>query len=785
MHECIRSAEFRAVSRDGEENDGRTLEGYIAVYDTDTEIDSWEGHFIERIAKGAFKKTLRERTPVMQFNHGREIPFPIGVFTELREEDQGLYSKGRLFTNQAIEPIREAIAEGAISGMSFRFRVIRDEWRDNKGKLVKGDEIYRLLYEPGDRGPLVRTLKEVQMSEAGPVVFPAYAATSVSLRSIEEMTEEDRQKIVDEYRKTMLAGSEDEDRQESADSRDQLPLWLEAERTWQWLRAEELWRWLEAEKAWQQRISAERDAAPKGTSTKSGSPEDAARKGTSHREHRKKTAEHDAPEIVRTRGMTLDELKIRLAEISVRLEELGEEYRDAELPEAEQREWDGLKAEFDKHTESVRRIEKRAEEIKAMFAKTPDDGRFASGDRSDNRGGPAFHKRDDNIFDLEEIRSSSYGSTDFLQRVADNAHRAVDQVRYGARDKDAAKERIHSLLDDDSIETEERDLAKRILMTGSDDYVRGFAKILKHGSDVFCNDAERRALIRAQELGTDNKGGFAIPFQLDPTVVYTNAGVINPIRQLARVEQIVGKEWQGVQTAGTTAVRGAETGASAVAPDSTFTLAQPTLRTKRVSSFVPFTYESELAWGALLSEITRAFVDAKATEENSFITGDGTGDNPSGVVATLSGNTVNTAGVGAFAAADVYAVQNALDPRWEPNASWLAHKAIYHRIRQFDTSGGGMFWGSLAGGNPNTLLDYPVGKASAMANTVTSGSKILLHGDFRNFLIVDRIGMHIELLPNLVDPTTGRPIGQRGVYAVWMNNSKILVHNAFKLLVVA
>jgi HK97 family phage prohead protease len=166
--------------------DGLTLEGYAAVFDQPTEIDSWEGCFLETIRRGAFKKTIRETTPVMQFDHGRHPTIgsiPIGSITELREDDQGLYVAGRISDNWLMAPVRDAIANKSITGMSFRFSVVRDEWRDNAGKLVQAGELPELLWDPGDRGPLERTLIELKMPELGPVVFPAYVGTSVSVRA--------------------------------------------------------------------------------------------------------------------------------------------------------------------------------------------------------------------------------------------------------------------------------------------------------------------------------------------------------------------------------------------------------------------------------------------------------------------------------------------------------------------------------------------------------------------------------------------------------------------------
>lgn len=149
-------------------DDGFTLEGYGAVFNSPTEINSWEGNFEERIAPGAFAKTLQERKPVVQFDHGHDIAtgsVPIAAIEDIREDKNGLFVRARMFDNPRVEPIRQAIAGGAIDGMSFRFRVTREEWDDS--------------------GPLpVRTIKELDLFELGPVVFPAYESTSVGVRSL-------------------------------------------------------------------------------------------------------------------------------------------------------------------------------------------------------------------------------------------------------------------------------------------------------------------------------------------------------------------------------------------------------------------------------------------------------------------------------------------------------------------------------------------------------------------------------------------------------------------------
>ena len=195
MTEAILSREVPFELREsGDEGDGLTLDGYGAVFASPTRIDSWEGCFDEEIASGAFKKSLRERTPVLQFDHGRHPmvgSMPLGSFEELREDGNGLYVLARLHDNWMIQPVRDAIASKSIPGMSFRFSVVKDEWRTAAGKLVKGDDVTRLLYssDPSDPASILkRTLREVKLYEVGPVVFPAYAGTSVGIRSAEILT---------------------------------------------------------------------------------------------------------------------------------------------------------------------------------------------------------------------------------------------------------------------------------------------------------------------------------------------------------------------------------------------------------------------------------------------------------------------------------------------------------------------------------------------------------------------------------------------------------------------
>jgi HK97 family phage major capsid protein/HK97 family phage prohead protease len=767
---CEGTIELRAGGG-SDDGDGRNFTGYAAVFNQPTQISGWEGTFNERMSKGAFKKTLRDREPVMQFDHGRDTrvgSVPIGHFTNIREDDHGLAVEARLFDNPVVEPVRQAIEAKAVRGMSIKFHVTKERWRDNAGKLVKPDELGQLLYEPGERGPLDREIREVRLLEAGPVVHPAYPGTSANVRSAEG--EDERiERMAANYRETF----EDEESEE----RDETETTETAE-------AEVVEEREEEAEVEETEESEERDETSETEETQvEDAQEGTARAGQSgDTEERAESPEtNKSAQTQRKAGIkmpkTLDELIARQAEIEARLAELGEvESRSDEQDE----EFDALADERTAVIDAQKRVKARLEVLKSL-------AESGSSEQGSNKA-PEFHRdRSGEIYDLAEIRKMSYSGDDFLARVDDYSKRAVERAKFGAKDKAAAAEHVSELLE--TVDTEDRTLAKRLLLTGSEEYERAFTKVLRMGTDALCTAEERAALVRAasvpQALGTDGAGGYAVPFQLDPTVILTSAGVVNPIRQLARVEQIVGKEWQGVTSAGASVSRGAE---GAEAPDSGFTLAQPTVRTNRVQGFVAFNIEIDLSWNALRSEITRLLVDAKGREEDSFITGDGsTGQQPGGVLGSLTGSAVTVATTDAFAVEDVYALEEALDPRWEPNASWLAHKTVYNKIRQFSPNGqGSNFWVTLGDGRPPRLLDYPDYRSSAMPSLstgLTTGqtNKFMLFGDFSQFLIVDRIGMTVELIPNLLG-SNGRPTGQRGVYAVWMNNSKILVPGAFKAL---
>lgn len=166
---CVRSFDFLFEDR---ATDGRTLEGYAAVFNTPTRIAAVGGDFEEVILPGAFVRSLAQRTPVLQFDHGKDPKIggvPIGSIESLAEDEQGLHVRARLYDHPDIERLRQAIAGKSITGMSFRFQVPKngDTW------TKRSDDALEL-----------REIRDADIHELGPVVFPAYDSTSVSVRSL-------------------------------------------------------------------------------------------------------------------------------------------------------------------------------------------------------------------------------------------------------------------------------------------------------------------------------------------------------------------------------------------------------------------------------------------------------------------------------------------------------------------------------------------------------------------------------------------------------------------------
>ena len=139
-------------------SDGTQLEGHASLFGL---VDQG-GDVVVRGAYAASLKRLAARGDKVRMLWQHDPARPIGVWDEIREDDKGLWVKGRLLPDVA--QAREAaalIAAGAIDGLSIGYRTIAAE-RDGKGR---------------------RLLTEVELWEVSLVTFPMLAEAKVGRKS--------------------------------------------------------------------------------------------------------------------------------------------------------------------------------------------------------------------------------------------------------------------------------------------------------------------------------------------------------------------------------------------------------------------------------------------------------------------------------------------------------------------------------------------------------------------------------------------------------------------------
>lgn len=382
-----------------------------------------------------------------------------------------------------------------------------------------------------------------------------------------------------------------------------------------------------------------------------------------------------------------------------------------------------------------------------------------------------------NIHSVAEARNIAGGDEPrFHQILRDNALRGVETATFPHPNAkpDEIRGHIQTLLD--TKDSPDKELAKRVMQTGSPEYRRAFNDLIKSGGE------KRYAALEV--VGTTTTGGYAVPYTFDPTMIHTGAYTnINPFRQICRVEQIVGSNvWRGVSVG---AVLAAYDGESDAVSEGGPTFALPTYTAQRASSFVTLSYETMQDRSDITSEIASLISEAKDTlEENQFAIGAGTTVYPHGMFVKSKFTVKETITDNTFAVADLDATETALPLRHRRNAVWMYCRAVIRVIQGWETAYGKLFNSTLGypavgdiannpGGNTGmSLLGYPVWETPSAPATVTTDDTIVgILVDPKQYLIVDRVGMNVKVVPDLFDATTGLPNGTGGVLAIWRNTA--------------
>lgn len=485
---------------------------------------------------------------------------------------------------------------------------------------------------------------------------------------------------------------------------------------------------------------------------------------------------------------------IRLKDIKAELERLGEK---PDLTAEDEQRFDELTREFAEVDNHRRQLERKSALERVRSAATAVE-RGPSALRVE-RGTP-YSKGDGydldpilnpdsvedarfrNPWDMGEVRTYGRDPDEVGQELAARARCAIERMP-GANDRirEAATKILERWDDRNSY------IARLILHTSSPAYMRAWCKKARdpHGAEFTPEERlawQQAEAFRAMSL-TDSAGGYLVPFQLDPTVIITGDISVSEIRQVARQVVATGDVWNGVSSGAVSWSWDAE--AAEVSDDAT-AFAQPSIPIYTARGFVPISMEALQDEANVTATVAELLAEGRTDlEAAAFVTGSGVGQ-PTGIVTALTGtgSEILEASAGVFSLADIFALHGGLGSRYRRNASWVANVLTYNKTRQFDTAGGAGLWARLADGTPEVLMGKRAVEAEDMTGTIGGGgshNRLLVFGDFRNYVIADRVGMTVEFIPHLFG-SNGRPKGQRGWFASYRTGADSVNDGAFRML---
>lgn len=182
---------FRTLG-EAPETDGKKIGGYAALFGQTVPIRENGRVFRERIARGAFARSLADNDVFALFNHNRDHVLGRARAGTLRlsEDRRGLAWEADLPDTSYVADLRALMARGEVTQCSFGFTPnTKDEW--------KGD---------------VRTLTDVDMFDVSAVsVHAAYPLTNVELRQLGDYDDDSDPLVIHRLRArawgTLLGGS--------------------------------------------------------------------------------------------------------------------------------------------------------------------------------------------------------------------------------------------------------------------------------------------------------------------------------------------------------------------------------------------------------------------------------------------------------------------------------------------------------------------------------------------------------------------------------------------------
>lgn len=150
-----------------DENGTRTITGYAVKWEMKSHEMGYFKRFKEQFKRGAFADSLTSDDQLALWSHdtskvlGRTKNGTLRLF----EDDVGLRFELDLPNTSLGNDAYETIKRGDVDGVSFGFRMVKQEWDEN------------------DTENITRSILKAKLLEVSPVAFPAYPDSQVSARS--------------------------------------------------------------------------------------------------------------------------------------------------------------------------------------------------------------------------------------------------------------------------------------------------------------------------------------------------------------------------------------------------------------------------------------------------------------------------------------------------------------------------------------------------------------------------------------------------------------------------
>ena len=468
---------------------------------------------------------------------------------------------------------------------------------------------------------------------------------------------------------------------------------------------------------------------------------------------------------------TIEEARERLVEIEQEMRAVDEEAGDGDLDEEQQETWRSLDADAQELGRLLRKAERRQRlaESRAKWGTVQVGGR----------------KEDPFDADVRTMQDN---------QVLSRARQVLDDKDLAGHLRDDQREQVERVIRTRSGDLDGDLVARLLLATQQPAYRSAFQKYASNSTAFTQEEARaveqvrlvKRALSVGGSMGAD--GGFAVPVLIDPTIITTAQGSMNDILRLARVETITNDTWRGLTSAGVTWQFSAEATATT---DNSPAIARPEIATHRADGFIPFSIEIGMDWPGFAEQMAGLLAegyDELLAEKLTVATG---ANEPGGLIAELAASTspdvsVALATSGVLQASDVYGVWAALPSRFRRavNCAWMSSTDVQNTIRQLGTVDPNFTVNLTEEAIPRMFgRQYPVNDFMEDMPDGTGTEPLLVVGDFRGYVVAQRAGMTVELVPMLFDVTNNLPTGQRGWFAWARVGAGVVNPNAFRLLI--